>query len=84
MQRDEVIHKLKNYFLSEVLESEDTRLDETTPLLEWGILNSFEMIRLFHYINSEFGLDIPPEKMMADHFKNMLTITDLICNRLEN
>lgn len=78
MQKDEIIQKLKGYLINDVLENEDTNLTIDTPLLEWGIINSFEMVRLLSYIQSEFGLDIPPDEMIADHFKDIATIANLI------
>ncbi len=81
MQKAEVIKKLTHYIINDVLEGKDTSLDETTPLLEWGIINSFEMVRLLSYIQGEFSLDIPPEEMIADHFSNINTIASLICEQ---
>lgn len=81
MEKSEIILKLRTYFIQDVLDGKDTSLDETTPLLEWGIINSFEMVRLVSYIRSDFGVDIPYEAISADHFTDILTIANLICEQ---
>ena len=84
MEQTAIIAQLKEYFAQEVLQGKDVGLNETTPLLEWGIINSFEMIRLINFINKQFNVDIPPGQMIADHFINILTITDLISSQASN
>jgi acyl carrier protein len=78
MQRAEVMNALSNYIVNQVLDGKNIGLDEATPLLEWGVINSMEMIRLLNFISQRFGVDIPAEKMVADHFTNLASITDLV------
>jgi acyl carrier protein len=78
MQRVEVMNALSDYIVNQVLDGKNIGLDEATPLLEWGVINSMEMIRLLNFISQRFGVDIPAEKMVADHFTNLASITDLV------
>jgi clorobiocin biosynthesis protein CloN5 len=54
-------------------------LDEYTPLLEWGILNSFNTAVLISYIRSEFGTPVALEKVNAATFKNIRSISSMMC-----
>jgi len=78
MQRTEVMNALSDYIVNQILDGKNIGLDEATPLLEWGVINSMEMIRLLNFISQRFGVDIPAEKMVADHFTNLASITDLV------
>jgi acyl carrier protein len=78
MQRTEVMNALSDYIVNQILDGKNIGLDEATPLLEWGVINSMEMIRLLNFIAQRFGIDIPAEKMIADHFTNLASITDLV------
>ena len=78
MQRTEVMNALSDYVVNQILDGKNIGLDEATPLLEWGVINSMEMIRLLNFISQRFGVDIPAEKMVADHFTNLASITDLV------
>jgi len=83
MQRSTVLEKLTRYFAQDVLSGEDAGLDETTPLLEWGIINSIEMAKLLHFIHQQFAIDIPPDKLEADSFTTISSIADLVLNTVQ-
>jgi acyl carrier protein len=78
MQRTEVIAQLQTYFAQDVLDGRDIDLDETTPLLEWGIINSLEIVRLLSFIHTSFAMDIPMHRLTADHFATLSAIADLV------
>ncbi len=81
MQKDVIIAQLKNYIALNVLDGKDVGLDETTPLLEWGIINSLEIVKLTLFVSKQFQIDITPDKLTADYFTNISSIADLV---LEN
>ena len=83
MQRSTVLEKLTRYFAQDVLSGEDAGLDETTPLLEWGIINSIELPKLLHFIHQQFAIDIPPDKLEADSFTTISSIADLVINTVQ-
>lgn len=78
MQKAIVIEQIKKYIAQDVLGGKDIGLDETTPLLEWGIINSLEMVRLLSFMRQQFAIHIPPDKLVADHFTNIASIAELI------
>jgi acyl carrier protein len=69
---------LKEYIADSVLDGKDIGLDEQTPLLEWGIINSMELLRLLSFIHQRFGVEIPFEKVSADDFVTIAAIASLI------
>jgi acyl carrier protein len=54
-------------------------LDQTTPLLEWGVLNSLNTAMLIGYIRTEFGAVVALEKVDAATFRNVASITSMLC-----
>ena len=78
MQRSEVLAQLRSYVAQQLLDGRDIGLDETTPLLEWGVINSLEIIRLLAFIQQQFNIAIPPDQIVADHFTDLGTISDLV------
>ena len=78
MQRSDVVEQLKHYIAESVLDGKDVGLTETTPLLEWGVINSFEIVRLLGFIRKQFHVEIPHEKLVADHFANLAVLSDLV------
>lgn len=84
MQRTEVTTQLKNFLVQDVLSGKDIGLDETTPLLEWGVINSLEMVRLLGFIKNTFAVDIPMSKLTADNFTNLSSISNLVMENTDS
>lgn len=78
MQQSEVMQVLKEYISQEILEGKDIGLEATTPLLEWGIIDSLSFLRLINFIQDRFGLEIAPEKAVPDNFKDLDSMTNLV------
>jgi len=78
MQRSEILRQLKGYISNHVLDGRDIGLDETTPLLEWGVINSLEIVRLLSFIQKQFNVEVPGDRIVADHFVNLNSITNLV------
>lgn len=78
MQEEEVIAQLHTYFAQDVLDSRDIGLDRTTPLLEWGVINSLEIVRLLAFIQTTFAVEIPLHQLTAERFTNLSSIAKLI------
>lgn len=78
MQRSEVLAQLKDYVAQHLLDGTDIGLDESTPLLEWGVINSLEIIRLISFIEKQFGVEVPGEKIVASYFINLASLSNLV------
>ncbi|HJT58389.1 MAG TPA: acyl carrier protein [Ktedonobacteraceae bacterium] len=78
MQRSEVLEQVKSYIARQVLDGKDIGLHETTPLLEWGLINSLEIVRLLSFLQEQFYIEVPSEKIVADYFINLASIADLV------
>jgi medium-chain acyl-[acyl-carrier-protein] hydrolase len=78
MQRAEVLQQVRGYISKQVLDGRDIGLDETTPLLEWGLINSLEIVRLLSFVQGQFNIEVPGEMIIADHFTNLASVTDLV------
>jgi acyl carrier protein len=78
MKQSEVLESLKGYVSREILDGKDIGLDGSAPLLEWGIINSIEIARLVAFIQNRFDVEVPGEKIVIEHFKDLNSITALV------
>jgi acyl carrier protein len=69
--REEMLGELKGFVVSEFLDGRDTGLDEHTPLLAWGVLDSLSVNVLVSFTSERFGLDVPPSEVTPDNLKNL-------------
>ncbi len=78
LDRDKFLTRLKDFVANDILEGKDIGLAYDTPLLEWGVINSFELTRVIGFVRDEFEVDIPATKVVAKHFKDMNSLADLV------
>jgi acyl carrier protein len=78
MDRYEVVRELKAHVVREILEGDEAGLEEESPLLEWGVLNSLEIIRLLRFMRERFGVRLEPKVVTPDTFKDIGSMADLI------
>jgi acyl carrier protein len=78
MQRSAIISQLTRHIADNVLYGRDIGLDETTPLLEWGIINSLEIVRLLSFVHKQFNVEIPIDNVVPENFINLAAIADLL------
>ena len=78
MSNTDIFGKLKNYVAGEILEGHDVGLDASTALLDLGVLNSLEITRLVTFIEATFDVSVPLEAVLAENFKDLAAITNLI------
>lgn len=70
--------KLRDFVATALLQGDDAGLDETTPLLEWGVLDSTAMVDLLAYVERQFGVHIPFEDVKPQHFRTLEALTSLV------
>ena len=78
MNQSEVLHSLKGYISREILDGKDIGLDGSTPLIEWGIINSMEIARLVTFIQERFGVEVPSDKITIEYFSDLNAISGLV------
>lgn len=78
MRYDDVLATLKEYIIHTVLDDAEVEIDASTPLLEWGIMNSLEIVRLVNFLKQTYDVTIPPNKLTGENFSNLASITKLV------
>ena len=71
MTRDEMLGELKQFVVRELLDGRDTGLDEHTPLLAWGVLDSLSVNVLVSYTSERFGIDVPQAEVTPENLKDL-------------
>lgn len=80
MDQDALKQSLRAYLVEQVLEGRDVGLTDETPLLEWGVINSLELVRLATFIRETHGIEIPNRLMVAKHFRDISSIASLVAS----
>jgi acyl carrier protein len=72
--------------LLEILEDihPDVDFKNTTGLIDDGILDSFDIIRIVADVDEAFDVAIPPEEIIPDNFNSAKSLYELIEDLLGN
>ena len=64
--------QLGRFIATTLMHNEDAdTLDPEEPLLGSGILDSLGIMRLVSYIEEEFGVEVPEEDLVPEHFQTV-------------
>lgn len=76
---EETKKSIIDYVKKEYLEEEDEQeVDENTPLISSGIVDSFSMVSLKMFLEKKFSVKIPDEKATTEAFDSVNNIMDLL------
>jgi acyl carrier protein/D-alanine--poly(phosphoribitol) ligase subunit 2 len=76
---EELKKTIIDYVKHEYLEEEDEEeIDENTPLISSGIVDSFSMVSLKTFLEKKFEIKIPDEKATTDAFDTVSNIITLL------
>jgi acyl carrier protein len=84
MSEAEILEELRSYVVDRLLEGAEVGLTETTPLLELGILNSMEVVRLITRVETLYRINVPPDQVLAENLKDLRSITTLIAGLIRS
>jgi acyl carrier protein len=76
---DELKTVIRDYVVKEYLEEGDDRtVDEETPLISGGIVDSFSMVSLKRFLEKRYQIRIPDEQATPDAFDTVSRIAGLV------
>jgi acyl carrier protein len=79
MMQNETYQRLHAFVATDLLNGDARDLDEKTPLLAWGVLDSMAMIKLTEFIEQELEITIPTNELLdSANLETLATITQMV------
>lgn len=78
MTEAEVVNEVRTYIAQDILNGQDQGLDEKTPLLEWGILESLSLAKLITFLEGRFGITVSDADREPGNFVTLGAIAQLV------
>ena len=75
--KDMILDYIKNEYLDED-EIDEVQLDENTPLISSGIVDSFSMVSLKRFLEKKYAISIPDEEATPEAFDTVTSIIELV------
>jgi acyl carrier protein len=78
MNRSQVQIEIEEFVRAQLLGNDSSaELTPTSPLLEWGVLNSMNIARLLAFIRERFGVHVPPQHIVGANFRDLDSVAGL-------
>ncbi len=75
--KEMILDYIKNEYLDED-EADEVQLDENTPLISSGIVDSFSMVSLKRFLEKKYNVSIPDDQATPEAFNTVSSIIDLV------
>lgn len=75
--KDVILEYIKNEYLDED-EADEMQLDENTPLISSGIVDSFSMVSLKRFLEKTYAVSIPDDQATPEVFNTVNSIVALV------
>jgi acyl carrier protein/D-alanine--poly(phosphoribitol) ligase subunit 2 len=75
--KDVILEYVRNEYLDEE-DAEDMELDENTPLISSGIVDSFSMVSLKRFLEKKYEITIPDADASTEAFDTVASIIEIV------
>lgn len=75
---EETLGIVRDYVVRELLRGDARDVEPTTPLLEWGVLDSLNLMTLISFLQDRFEVTIPDELMTPENLGDLLSIAAMV------
>ncbi len=75
--KEMILEYIKNEYIDED-EADEIKLDENTPLISSGIVDSFSMVSLKRFLEKKYAIAIPDEEASPEAFNTVTSIMALV------
>jgi acyl carrier protein len=75
--KEMILEYIKNEYIDED-EADEIVLDENTPLISSGIVDSFSMVSLKRFLEKKYAISIPDEEASPEAFNTVTSIITLV------
>jgi len=75
--KEMILEYIRNEYIDEE-EAEEMELDENTPLISSGIVDSFSMVSLKRFLEKKYSISIPDDQATPQAFDTVTKIIALV------
>jgi acyl carrier protein len=78
MTREQMLGDLKGFVVNEFLDGRDSGLDEHTPLLEWGVIDSISASQLVAFSKERFDVEVPQSELTPQNLQDLESYASML------
>lgn len=82
LDANSVRNQIRNYLIDNFLLGSQEEVEDATPLMEAGILDSTGVAELIFFIEEEFDIPVADFETIAENFNSINNMTNFVLNKL--
>lgn len=82
MNKAQIVQKINEYILDEYFDGSDEELNESTPLISSGVIDSISVLNLVDYLESTFSFEFESHEIDQSYLDNINLISDFIISKI--
>lgn len=79
---DDMREKIVEYIYDEYVEDESMEIEDDTPLISSGLVDSFSMVSLKMFLEEEYDIQMTDEEASTEAFDTVSRIMELVKRKL--
>jgi len=78
---DNTVDRIRDWLIGNFPLAKKRNVDVHDSLLDGGIIDSLGTLEVVNYLETEFGVIVTDEEMVANHFESILSIADFVASK---
>jgi len=78
----EIKNRIREFIITNFVTASGVFIDDTTALLESGIIDSTGVMEMLLFVEEEFDIEVPPEDLLPENFNSIAGLADYIQRKL--
>ena len=76
--------QIRQFITSELISNDNgKKLEDATPLLESGIIDSLGMIKLVVFLENKFSIQVTDQELQPENFKNLDALSLMVEGKIQ-
>ena len=76
--------QIRQFITSELISNDNgKKLEDATPLLESGIIDSLGMMRLVVFLENKFSIQVTDQELQPENFKNLDALSLMVEGKIQ-
>ncbi|MCB1233059.1 MAG: acyl carrier protein [Verrucomicrobiae bacterium] len=73
--------RIRDFIRTEILESPDEALDDSTPLISDGIMNSLSTLKLVSFLEESFDIQLAAHEISVEYLDSVDQIAEFVAEK---
>ena len=78
MKREDIVVEVRSFVVRELCDGDDEAIEDTTHLLEEGVLDSIAIMNLIAFVEDRFEIEVLSEYLTPQNLSSLNAISELV------